>query len=124
MALQNPLLPVIQDPEQTLPPAPVAGISINPTDIERVGRSLDNSASEDTWAMYASVWRSFQAWAKVQGALAMPASPLLVTTHQSELAVKHDPAVATIRLHRAAQAAIREAPTGNEGDSQALHGIA
>ena len=31
MALQNLLLPAAREPQQTLPPAPVAGISINPT---------------------------------------------------------------------------------------------
>ena len=52
MALQNSLLPIPQDPEQTHPPAPGAGLT--PTEVQRVGQTLDPNVSENTRAMYAS----------------------------------------------------------------------
>ena len=67
MAQQNSLLPAHEEPEQTLPPAPNAGLT--PTDIQRVGSSLDSSVSDNTRAMYASAWRSFKTWAQARGAL-------------------------------------------------------
>ena len=127
MALQNPLLPVHQDPEQTLPPAASAGFT--PTDVQRVGRSLDNSVSENTRAMYASAWRSFQAWTQVRGNLSFPAAPPVVAAYLAHLAEERQMSVATIRLHKAALAAIHKAagnpdPTDNEPVRQIMKGIA
>ena len=50
MTLQNPLLPVAQHFNETLPTASAAGLTS--TDVRRVGRSLDQSVSENTRAMY------------------------------------------------------------------------
>ena len=84
MALQNALLPVPEDSTETLPPAPNAGLT--PTNIQRVGRSLDNSVPENTRAMYASAWRSFEAWTQARGNLSLPAAPALVAAYLAHLA--------------------------------------
>ena len=125
--MQDLLLPVPQDPQETLPPAPSAGLT--PTDIQRVGRSLDSSVSDNTRAMYASAWRSFEQWTQARGALSLPASPPLVAGYLVHLAEERHLAVATIRLHRAALAAIHKAhghedPTDNEGVRRIMKGIA
>ena len=127
MALQNPLLPVRQEPEQTLPPARIS--SITPTDVQRIRRSLDSSVSDNTRAMYNSAWRSFEAWAQGRGALAMPASPPLVAAYLAHLAEERRLSVATIRLHKSALAAVHKAaghhdPTDNEPVKQIMKGIA
>ena len=112
MALQNPLLPVTQDATETLPAVPPARLT--GADLQRLRQSLDHSVSENTRA--ASAWRAFQAWA----ALTLPASPPLVAAYLSHLVEERRLAVATVRLHRAALAAMHRAsghpdPTDNEG---------
>ena len=112
MALQNPLLPATDPPTQALP-APAA-------DIQRLRHSLDSSVSENTRKMYASAWRSFQAWAQGRGNLSLPASPQLVGAYLAHLAEERVLSVATTRLHKAALAAVQKAhshedPTDHEG---------
>ena len=68
MALQNPLMPVTQVPEESLPPAPSAGVT--PTDIHRVGQFLDSSVSANTRANYLSAWNNFERWTQDRAALA------------------------------------------------------
>ncbi len=126
MALQNTLLPAPQDHAETLPPAPAAGLTGG--DIQRIGRTLDQSVSQNTRTMYASAWRSFQAWTGARGVLAMPASPALVAGYLSHLAEERRLSVATVRLHKAALAAVHKAnghddPTDNEGVKRILQGI-
>ena len=75
MALQNPLIPAPanQSNEITVPvPPPPAS---PPPTWRRLRHSLDSSVSDNTRKMYASAWRSFEAWAQGRGALAMPVSP-------------------------------------------------
>ena len=126
MALHHSLLPAPQDVGQHLPPAPVADLTS--TDIERIHASLNQSNSENTRKMYASAWRSFQTWAHTRGALAMPASTALVAAYLTHLAEERRVSVATIRLHKAAIAALHKAagqqdPTDNEGVKRVMHGI-
>ena len=126
MALQNPLLPTPQAAQETLSPAASAGLA--PTDIQRVDRFLDDSASENTRASYSSAWKSFNQWAGFRSALAMPASPTLVAAYLSHLVEERHFSVATVRLHRAALAAIHKAighkdPTENEGVRRLMQGI-
>ena len=127
MALQNPLLPVPQAQEASLPPEPTAGVT--PTDIQRVGQFLDSSVSANTRANYRSAWKNFERWAQGRAALAMPASAALVAAYLSHLVEDRHLSVATIRLHRAALAAIHKAhghedPTDNEGVRRLMKGIA
>ena len=112
MAQQNPLLRVPVDNPSSTPPAPATGLT--GADLARLRRSLDSSVSDNTRAMYNSAWRRFEAWTQARAALALPASP---------------PLVATVRLHKAALAAIHKAaghadPTDNEPVRQILKGIA
>ena len=107
MALHHSLLPAPQDAGQHLPPAPVA--SLTSTDIERIQGSLDHSVSDNTRKMYASAWHAFQAWTRARGVLAMPASPALVAAYLTHLAEERRVSVATIRLHKAAIAAMHRA---------------
>ena len=127
MTLQNPLLPVAMEPDAGNPPAPAAGLT--GADLQRLRRSLDHSVSDNTRAAYASAWRSFEAWASARAALALPASPALVAAYLSHLAEERHLSVATVRLHRAARAALHKAsghpdPTDNEGVRRVLQGIA
>ena len=127
MTLQNPLLPVAMEPDAGNPPAPAAGLT--GADLQRLRRSLDHSVSDNTRAAYASAWRSFEAWASARAALALPASPALVAAYLSHLAEERRLSVATVRLHRAALAALHKAsghpdPTDNEGVRRVLQGIA
>ena len=80
-------------------------------------------------AMYASAWRSFEAWTEARGNLPMPASPPLAAAYLAHLAEECRLSVATIRLHRAALAAIRktnghEDPTDHQGVRWVMKGIA
>ena len=59
--------------------------------------------------MYASAWRSFEAWAQARGALAMPASPPLIAAYLAHLAEERRLSVATVQLHQAALAAVHKA---------------
>ena len=98
------------------------------TDLQRIRQALDHSVSANTRAAYTSAWRSFQAWAQARAALPLPASPALVAGYLSHLAQERRLAVATVRLHRAALAAVHRAhghpdPTDNEGVRRVLQGI-
>ena len=79
--------------------------------------------------MYASAWRSFQAWTQARGNLSFPAAPPVVAAYLAHLAEERQMSVATIRLHKAALAAIHKAnghpdPTDNEGVRRIMQGIA
>ena len=124
MALYHSLLPAPQDAGQHLPPAPVANLTS--TDIQRIQGSLDQSTSDNTRKSYVSAWTSFQSWTR--GTLAMPASTVLVAAYLTHLAEERRLSVATVRLHRAAIAALHRAaghqdPTDNEGVKRVMHGI-
>ena len=127
MALQNPLLPVpVEDPNTA---TPTLATGLNNADLVRLRRSLDSSVSDNTRKMYNSAWRSFESWAQARGALAMPASPPLVAAYLSCLAEERGMSVATVRLHKAALAAVHKAsghedPTDNEGVRRIMQGIA
>ena len=124
MALQNPLIPAPVNQPSDNPPAPATGLT--GADLARLRHSLDASVSDNTRKMYASAWRSFEGWAQGRGALAMPASPPLIAAC---LAEERRLSVATVRLHKAALAAIHKAhshndPTNNEAVRQIMKGIA
>ena len=126
MATQNYLLPVPQESAETLP-VPANGLTN--ADLARLRRSLDSSVSDNTRAMYNSAWRGFEAWAQARGTLAMPASPPLVAAYLAHLAEERRLSVGTVRLHKAALAAIHKAsghkdPTDNEGVRRIMQGIA
>ena len=126
MTLQNLLMPVPQDATGTLPAAPAAGLT--GADLQRLRHSLAHSVSDNTRAAYSSAWRSFQAWAGARAALTLPASPAVAAAYLSHLAQERKLSVATVRLHRAALAAMHRAsghpdPTDNEGVRRVLQGI-
>lgn len=118
MALQNSLLPIAQDSTQTLPPS--VARDLTNTDLQRIQGSLDHSVSDNTRAMYASAWRTFQTWTRAPGVLAMPASTSLVAAYLAHLAEERRLSMATIRLHKAAD---HEDPTDNEGVRKVMQGI-
>ena len=127
MALQYPLLPAPQDGSNAPSPAPETRLT--DTDLDRLRRSLDSSVSDNTRAMYNSAWRGFQSWTQARGALALPASPALVAAYLAYLAEERHLSVATVRLHKAALAAVHRAaghedPTDNEGVKRVMKGIA
>ena len=114
--MQNALLPAPQEPDQLLQQQPKAGLLA--ADVDRLKGSLDQSVSANTRAMYASAWRSFEAWSQARGNLSLPAAPPLVAAYLAYLAEERHLSVASIRLHRAALAAIHksaghEDPTDN-----------
>ena len=79
--------------------------------------------------MYASAWRSFQAWALGRRNLSLPASPQVVAAYLAHLAEDRGLSVATIRLHKAALAAVHKThghddPTDHEGVRRIMKGIA
>ena len=126
MALQNPLIPAPTNQPSDNPPAPVAGLTT--ADLARLRHSLDSSVSDNTRKMYASAWRGFQSWTQARGALALPASPPLVASYLAYLAEERHLSVATVRLHKAALAAVHRAhghddPTDNEGVRRVMKGI-
>ena len=113
-------------PADAHPPAPQG---LTSADIQRLQQSLDSSVSENTRKMYASAWQSFQAWAQCRGNLSLPASPQLVAAYLAHLAEDRCLSVATIRLHKAALAAVHKAhghddPTDHEGVRKVMKGIA
>ena len=55
-------------------------------DIQRLQHSLDSSVYDNTRAMYASVWRSFEKWGQARGVPPPPAPPELVAAYLLELA--------------------------------------
>ena len=125
--MQNPLLPVSHAAGQLPQRQPGAGLLA--ADVDRLRRSLDQSVSDNTRAAYGSAWRSFEAWARARAALTLPASPALAAAYLSHLAEERRLAVATVRLHKAALAAMHKAaghddPTDNEGVRRVLQGIA
>ena len=127
MALKNPLLP-ITNPSTEAMPAPAAD-TLTGADIQRLQQSLDSSVSENTRKMYASAWRSFQAWGQGRGNLSLPASPQVVAAYLAHLAEERGVSVATIRLHKAALAAVHKThghddPTDHEGVRKVMKGIA
>ena len=127
MALQNPLIPApANQPSDNLP---ASTSSLTTADLARLRHSLDSSVSDNTRKMYASAWRGFEAWAQGRGALALPASPPLIAAYLAHLAEERRLSVATVRLHKAALAAIHKAhgpadPTDNEGVRRIMQGIA
>ena len=127
MTLQNPMLPASQG--GALAPPPAQQTPLTTADLARLRHSLDSSVSDNTRAAYASAWRSFQAWADTRAAMTMPASPPLIAAYLAHLAEERRLSVATVRLHKAALAAIHKAaghadPTDNEGVRQIIKGIA
>ena len=127
MALQNPLIPTLVNDSKAPTPAPATGLTT--ADLARLRHSLDSSVSDNTRTMYNSAWRGFEAWTQARGALAMPASPPLVAAYLACLAEERRLSVATVRLHKAALAAVPKAaghpdPTDNEAVRQIMKGIA
>ena len=125
MALQNPLIPAPAKDHSL--PTPAAGLT--GADLARLRHSLDSSISDNTRTMYNSAWRSFESWAQARGAMALPASPQLIAAYLAHLAEERRMSVATVRLHKAALAAIHKAaghpdPTDNEGVRRIMQGIA
>ena len=125
MDLQNPLIPAPEKDQNAL--APAAGLTT--ADLARLRHSLDSSVSDNTRAMYNSAWKSFESWAQARGAMTLPASPPLVAAYLSCLAEERRMSVATVRLHKAALAAVHKAaghadPTDNEPVKQIMKGIA
>ena len=85
--------------------------------------------SDNTRTMYNSVWRGFEFWAQARGALPMSASSPLVAAYLAHLAEERRLSVATVRIHKAALAAVHKAavhpdPTDNEGVRRIMPGIA
>ena len=119
MTLQNPLLPVPQEPDAGNRPAPAAGLTGG--DVEMIRQALDHSVSDNTRAAYKSAWRSFGAWCRTRGALALPASPQLAAAYLTHLAEERRLSVTTVHLHKAAG---HDDPTNNEGGRRVLQGIA
>ena len=127
MALQNPLIPAPANQPSANPPASTS--SLTTADLARLRHSLDSSVSDNTRKMYASAWRGFEAWAQARGTLPLPASPPLIAAYLAHLAEERRLSVATVRLHKAALAAIHKAaghpdPTDNKGVRQIMQGIA
>ena len=118
---------ISQESVGTLPPAPAVGLTGG--DLARLRQALDSSVSDNTKAMYNSAWRSFQDWAQARGTLTIPASPPLVAAYLAHLAEERRLSVATVRLHKAALAAVHKAagladPTDNEPVRQIMKGLA
>ena len=125
MALQNPLIPAPAKDHSL--PTPAAGLTT--ADLARLRHSLDSSISDNTRTMYNSAWHGFESWAQARGALPLPASPPLIAAYLAHLAEERRLSVATVRLHKAALAAIHKAaghpdPTDNEGVRRIMQGIA
>ena len=126
MILQQPLMPAPQD-EDNAPLAPATGLT--GADLARLRRSLGSSFSDNTRKMYASAWRSFEAWTQARGAMPLPASPPMVASYLAHLAEERRLSVATMKLHKAALAAVHKVhghpdPTDNEPVRQITKGIA
>ena len=112
-----------------VPAAAPTAQGLTKEDFRWVQDSLDNSVSENTRKMYASAWRSFQAWALGRRNLSLPASPQVVAAYLAHLAEDRGLSVATIRLHKAALAAVHKThghddPTDHEGVRRIMKGIA
>ena len=118
----------------TMFPVPVSAAAapahqgLSAEDVRRVQKLLDRSVSASTRAAYSSAWLSFEKWADGRAVMALPATPALVAGYLSHLAEERKVSVATVRLHRAALAAVHRAtghedPTDNEGVRRILQGI-
>ena len=92
MALQNPLIPAPINQPSDNQPAPATGLTTD--DLARLRHSLDSSVSDNTRKMYASAWRSFQAWTQGRGNLSLPASPPLVAAYLEVWPESHWPGFA------------------------------
>ena len=130
MALQHPPEPVSQASDNSLLPV-VADVDTDLTDQDRrrIEDALDRSVSANTRVMYASAWRSFKSWTRARNVPSLPAPPELVAAYLLELAEEKEMSVATVRLHKAALAAVHKAaghpdPTDNKGVRQIMQGIA
>ena len=110
-------------------PAVPAPHGLTTADLAQLRRSLDSSVSDNTRTAYTSAWRAFESWAQGRGVLAVPASSPLVAAYLAHLAEERRMSVATVRLHKAALAAVHKAaghpdPTDNEPVRQIMKGIA
>ena len=97
-------------------------------DFKRIQDFLDHSVSANTRAMYRSAWTTFEEWTSARAVQGLPASPALMAAYLSHLAEDRQLSVATVRVHKAALAAIHRAtghedPTDNEGVRRLLQGI-
>ena len=102
------------------PTAVPAAQGLTREDFRRIQDFLDHSVSANTRAMYRSVWTTFEEWTQARAVLGLPASPTLVAAYLSHLAEERQLSVSTVRVHKAALAAIHcatghEDPTDNEG---------
>ena len=127
MTLQNPLIPAPEKDHSDTTPAPAVGLTAD--DLARLRHSLDSSVSDNTRAMYNSAWRGFEKWAQARGNLSLPASPQITAAYLAHLAEDRGLSVATIRLHKAAMAAVHKTyghddPTDHEGVRRIMKGIA
>ncbi len=123
MALQHSLLPVPLDSTETLPPLPAADLTS--ADVRRIQDALDHSVSANTRLSYASAWRSFEDWTRARGVPPLPAPPELVAAYLLELAEERQLSVATIRLYKAALAAMHRAAGHDDPNGlvrQVMHG--
>ena len=110
------------------PAAVPAAQGLTSEDFKRIQDFLAHSVSANTRAMYRSVWTTFELWTSARAVLGLPATPALVAAYLSHLAEERRLSVATVRVHKAALAAIRRAtghedPTDNEGVRRLLQGI-
>ena len=90
--------------------------------------SLAHSISPNTRAAYASSWCSFQAWCQAPRGSPPTGLAPLAAAYLSYLAQERRLSVVTIRLHKAALAAVHRAaghddPTDNEVVRRGLQGI-
>ena len=127
MALQHPPAPVSQPSPHGFLPNVATGLTDQ--DRKRIEDALDRSVSANTRTMYASAWRSFEDWTQARSVPSLPAPPELVAAYLLELAEERELSVATIRLHKAAIAAIHrstghENPSTHEGVKRVMGGIA
>ena len=111
-----------------VPAATPAAQGLTREDFKRIQDFLDHSVSENTRAMYRSVWTTFEDWTQARTVLGLPATPALVAAYLSHLAEERRLSVSTIRVHKAALAAIHRAtghedPTDNEGVRRLMQGI-
>ena len=111
MALQHPPAPVSQPSAHGLLPNVATGLTDQ--DRRRIEDALDHSVSDNTRLSYASAWRSFEDWTRARGVPPLPAPPELAAAYLLELAEERQLSVATIRLYKAALAAIHRS-TGHE----------
>ena len=127
MALQHPPAPFSQPAADGFLPTVATGLTDQ--DRRHIEDALDRSVAANTRLSYASAWRSFEEWTQTRGVPSLPAPPELVAAYLLELAEEREMSVSTIRLHKAALAAIHrstghEDPTLHEGVKRVMGGIA